>query len=266
MSTKNMARLHIVQGGVENGDMRWLQLAVRSGATAKGWIVPKLVEIGDDVIIYVGGHGLFATAKIATSATPRADWKNRYGAGLADIKLIRPPISLAVLGRAVPNFKWTIYPRSITTPAAEIARALRSLVHNRRRIRGAELDQRSLGEANLDELRMAALLKASPTATKKQRIVIERKRAYAVKVFALKRAAGVCEFCGLGAPFHDKAGEPYLESHHITRLSDEGPDHPDNVIGICPNCHRRAHFSQDRSHIRERMKKRARSIERRRTA
>ena len=28
-------------------------------------------------------------------------------------------------------------------------------------------------------------------------------------------------------------------------LSDEGPDHPQWVAALCPNCHRRAHHSLD---------------------
>ena len=41
-------------------------------------------------------------------------------------------------------------------------------------------------------------------------------------------------------------GSPYLEPHHITRLADNGPDHPAKVIALCPNCHRKAHSSQDK--------------------
>jgi len=36
---------------------------------------------------------------------------------------------------------------------------------------------------------------------------------------------GVCESCLQPAPFHGKKG-PYLEVHHVHRLSDGGPDHP----------------------------------------
>jgi 5-methylcytosine-specific restriction protein A len=32
-----------------------------------------------------------------------------------------------------------------------------------------------------------------------------------------------------------------LEVHHLHRLSDRGPDSPDNVIALCPNCHSRVH-------------------------
>ncbi|MCH8195229.1 MAG: HNH endonuclease [Chloroflexi bacterium] len=35
-------------------------------------------------------------------------------------------------------------------------------------------------------------------------------------------------------------GEPFLEVHHIRRLSDGGPDDPLSLAGVCPNCHRQA--------------------------
>ena len=53
------------------------------------------------------------------------------------------------------------------------------------------------------------------------------------------RAAGHCEGCKSPAPFARKNGAPYLEPHHIRRVSDGGPDDPAFVISLCPNCHRR---------------------------
>lgn len=71
------------------------------------------------------------------------------------------------------------------------------------------------------------------------------RRAAAVKKLARARAGGFCEGCHQPAPFALPSGEPFLEVHHLTRLSDEGPDHPDHVVAICPNCHRRAHLAID---------------------
>jgi 5-methylcytosine-specific restriction protein A len=60
---------------------------------------------------------------------------------------------------------------------------------------------------------------------------------------ALHRADGSCEVCQKPAPFKRKSdGTPYLEVHHIVRLSDGGMDDLDNVSVVCPNCHRQAHF------------------------
>jgi len=52
--------------------------------------------------------------------------------------------------------------------------------------------------------------------------VIDRNRN--IRRYVLKRANGVCESCGNDAPFMTSAGRPYLEHHHIQRLSDAGLD------------------------------------------
>ena len=66
-----------------------------------------------------------------------------------------------------------------------------------------------------------------------------------MRTYVLARAGGVCEGCKKPAPFIAKSGQPYLEPHHIRRLSDGGPDHPDFVAALCPNCHRRVHSGED---------------------
>lgn len=65
-----------------------------------------------------------------------------------------------------------------------------------------------------------------------------------VRLQVLQRSKGVCEFCGeKGFPKVD--GKPFLETHHVIALSEQGPDKTDNVIALCPNDHRRAHFGID---------------------
>ena len=60
---------------------------------------------------------------------------------------------------------------------------------------------------------------------------------------ALIRAKGYCERCKKIAPFsRKKDNSPYLEVHHIVPLSIGGEDSLENVIALCPNCHREKHF------------------------
>jgi 5-methylcytosine-specific restriction protein A len=68
-------------------------------------------------------------------------------------------------------------------------------------------------------------------------------RSSLVREYAKTRAGGACEFCNFDAPFLTTSGEPFLEVHHILRLADDGPDAPQNVAALCPNCHRAAHHS-----------------------
>ena len=78
-----------------------------------------------------------------------------------------------------------------------------------------------------------------------------RKRNGAIKRYALERSAGICEGCSEPAPFINKNGQPYLEVHHLTPVSDGGADHPRNVAAVCPNCHSRAEKSEDSEQFNE---------------
>lgn len=97
---------------------------------------------------------------------------------------------------------------------------------------------------SLAELRELAIKAATQNASKKQIAQTTAVRSEAIRLYALKRSKGICGGCSAPAPFQGKEG-PFLEVHHLLRLSDGGPDHPANVIALCPNCHRRVHFSKD---------------------
>ncbi|WP_121615361.1 HNH endonuclease [Virgibacillus halodenitrificans] len=62
-----------------------------------------------------------------------------------------------------------------------------------------------------------------------------------VMEYAKRRANGICELCEEQAPFSNKKGEPYLETHHIIWLSKGGPDTIENTAALCPNCHKKMH-------------------------
>jgi hypothetical protein len=55
------------------------------------------------------------------------------------------------------------------------------------------------------------------------------------------RSKGCCELCGkLG--FRRPNGTRYIETHHIIALANEGEDRLSNVIGLCSEHHREAHY------------------------
>jgi 5-methylcytosine-specific restriction enzyme A len=72
-----------------------------------------------------------------------------------------------------------------------------------------------------------------------------------VRYLVLKRARGRCEECG-DRGFLKRDGKPYLETHHVISLSEQGPDRPYNVIALCANDHRRAHFADNWIELQER--------------
>lgn len=95
----------------------------------------------------------------------------------------------------------------------------------------------------------------------KQALVNYFQRSRAVRRYALLRAKGNCEGCSTPAPFQSKQGEPYLEVHHTTRLSDGGLDHPRNVAALCPTCHREIHCGVEGVAVNERVKQSIQRIE-----
>ena len=70
------------------------------------------------------------------------------------------------------------------------------------------------------------------------------KRDPKVRAHVIKRSKGRCEYCGKEG-FLMVNGERFVEAHHIISLAEQGPDTIDNVIALCPDHHRQAHFGAD---------------------
>lgn len=67
----------------------------------------------------------------------------------------------------------------------------------------------------------------------------------AVRKHVVERAQGRCQLCGCEAPFKDSDGRPYLEVHFVIPFREGGSDSPDNLVALCPNCHRKIEVSGD---------------------
>ena len=81
---------------------------------------------------------------------------------------------------------------------------------------------------------------ADSPSTTSYAVVAVRGRSREIRQFALKRALGLCEYCGSsGFKFPD--GRIYLETHHVIPLSLDGLDSASNVAALCANHHREAH-------------------------
>ena len=95
-----------------------------------------------------------------------------------------------------------------------------------------------------EQMRQSAFDAITPTETPNWRMAkqIRRQRSSEIKEYVLRRANGICELTAEKAPFAKANGQPYLEVHHIKKLSDGGLDHPVNCAAITPNAHREIHF------------------------
>ncbi|EKT3964823.1 HNH endonuclease [Flavobacterium psychrophilum] len=110
-----------------------------------------------------------------------------------------------------------------------------------------EYEERKISKAKrLSRQKRRELLAKSdpkPTKTVVSQVVFNRNQYVIAEV--LDRANGICEKCQRPAPFNkDKDGLPYLEVHHKIPLAENGDDTVNNAIGLCPNCHRQAHYGK----------------------
>lgn len=75
-------------------------------------------------------------------------------------------------------------------------------------------------------------------------------RCAEVRRRVLSRANGRCEFCSQPG-FAMSGGRVFLETHHIFPLAEGGLDNEGNVVALCPNHHREAHFGVKAQEMRE---------------
>ena len=106
--------------------------------------------------------------------------------------------------------------------------------------------KQELREKRARRLSDEELIKKISAYTRKVRIQRVLSKRFArnehVAEYAKRRANGKCQLCGQNAPFNDKSNQPYLEVHHIQWLSKGGEDKIDNIVALCPNCHKKMHI------------------------
>jgi len=76
-----------------------------------------------------------------------------------------------------------------------------------------------------------------------------------VAELARRKANGCCQLCEQPAPFRDRHGRPFLETHHIEWIAAGGEDTIDNTVALCPNCHAKMHVVNMKSDRRKLRKK-----------
>lgn len=107
-----------------------------------------------------------------------------------------------------------------------------------------EMTEQEISKMSDKELARYTAVKNVKREPKTTEAVVYYRDPY-LKQMVKRIADGKCQYCGNDAPFNDKQGEPYLEAHHVVRLADGGRDSIDNVVAICPNCHRKMHVLND---------------------
>lgn len=123
------------------------------------------------------------------------------------------------------------------------------------------LDEKLITEAYADQAKIADKLeitelekraiKSGSSASSRKTVTKTYIRNPYIAEYTKRQAKGFCQLCHEAAPFRDKNGDPYLESHHIVWLSKNGPDTVNNTVALCPNCHKRMHVLNDASDIKK---------------
>lgn len=85
------------------------------------------------------------------------------------------------------------------------------------------------------------------------------KRDPKVRAHVLKRSKGRCEYCGEEG-FQMANGEQFVEAHHIISLAEQGPDTLENVIALCPNHHREAHYGVNAEELEAAFQKKLKTL------
>lgn len=103
-----------------------------------------------------------------------------------------------------------------------------------------EIVRKKAHKLSLEELE-AQVKYSHKEGGKREVITSVYERNQHITEYAKQKSKGICQLCNQPAPFCDHSGEPFLETHHIIPLANEGTDSIENVVALCPNCHRKMH-------------------------
>lgn len=83
-------------------------------------------------------------------------------------------------------------------------------------------------------------MKAHHALTHAESIAESRTVTDSTRQTVLERDEQCCQRCGIDVTPMDEAGADF-ELHHIIPFSAGGPNHPDNLVTLCTDCHTQAH-------------------------
>jgi alkylated DNA nucleotide flippase Atl1 len=237
--------LDVISAAVEKGQ----KLTYKQAARLLGRLPPEnnaraVAQMCDllDAAACLAGVPLLALVAVRQSSgqiNPKA-WKNEYG-----------PLRDAIIRRSkVHNFSRGDF---LAIAAALDQLGTRGNIQSWKYLRdlfpGDLLFQRLVG-ARADSDAVDDLGTDTPDRAKAQSWMYVRDPA--VRAAVMTRAAGRCELCGKYG-FLKPDGTRYLESHHVIALAHQGADRLTNVIALCPEDHREAHFGKRADEIESQM-------------
>ena len=81
---------------------------------------------------------------------------------------------------------------------------------------------------------------------------------------AIQKAGNKCELDPSHKSFNDKDGKKYMEGHHLIPIARQGNfqnslNQVENIVCLCPNCHKEIHLGKDRLQLVEKLWKKRHS-------
>lgn len=125
-------------------------------------------------------------------------------------------------------------------------------IENKNNIKNAYFE--SIVKENINKEKIDKPIGISKPDTISSNVTLYQRDPY-VKAWVLKNSNWICECCKNPSPFISNDGIPFLEVHHMKRLSDGGSDTITNVVALCPNCHREIHYGINRILLEEKIYK-----------
>jgi len=119
-----------------------------------------------------------------------------------------------------------------------------------------EKGKKSEFEVNVISEKLTNVLHNVEVAQTYQQVVSEvvGRRNLALAKYAVNQTNGKCELCKAEPNIVKKDGSPYLEVHHVIPLSKGGNDVYENIVVLCPNCHKRVHISNEPEEIQNNLR------------
>lgn len=109
-----------------------------------------------------------------------------------------------------------------------------------------EIKTKQAKKLTLDKLKKKIKAIQSTQTSVRQTVSNVYQRNPLISLFAKRSANWTCQKCGMKSPFKDDImNNAFIQSHHIEWLEKGGTDTIDNVIALCPNCHKIVHISPD---------------------
>jgi 5-methylcytosine-specific restriction protein A len=200
------------------------------------WYEKQIMPEGENIIIHqrlpATSERVSARAKSILDAIKLAYKKN------LKIRIIVLDGEMAIKRSKVHKRSLDLLPWSVKTYNEKTGECV--LMRDMHTANGSRIEN----ESAIDDLSDVPEGSAVPDRAKKVVTQVIIKRDNKVRAYVLKRANGKCEYCN-DQGFLMENGRFYLEAHHIIALSGSGCDMVDNVIALCPNHHRQAHFGKD---------------------